>query len=98
MARIGLDSWLWIVGLSAAGGMVSLFGKLQASGIRHGLVFNVLCDLFTSVVAGVLAFFFAEAAGMPSVAKAPFITAAGIAGAKAVSYWVNKYFPDEPPD
>ena len=96
MSGIGLDSWLWVIGLSGAGGMVSLFMKLQKGQIHGGLALNVFFDLFTSVIAGGLAFFLAEAAGVPSMAKAPSITIAGVAGARAVTYWVNKVFPVGP--
>lgn len=94
MAQIGMDSWMWVVGLSMAGGIVSLLQKIPApDAVRGSIVRHVLQDLPASLLAGMLTFFMAEGTGLSAMMKAPFITLGGYLGAVAIQYFAKKFFP-----
>lgn len=94
MAGIGVDSWIWIIIFSLAGGVVSLLQKVPAPGTVPGnLMGHVARDLCASLVAGVLVFFMAESRQMDPMLTALFITLGSWGGAATIQLLYRRMFP-----
>ena len=101
IASIPIQALAYVVALSLIGGLAPALRRIKRSDChRRALTAGVAQDLVTSVVAGLLAFFVTESAGIQSMAKAATITGAGWGGARfmhrVLDGWMDRIFPPQP--
>ncbi len=90
-------TYLWVSGLSAWGGLVSWFRKRREGQARPFNMVELVGELATSSLAGVVTFWLCESAGMGGLVSAPLIAISGHMGSRllfalerAVEARVNK--------
>lgn len=93
-------TYLWVIALSAAGGLVSFLRKMREGHARAFNVVELLGEVFTAGFAGLLTFWLCEAANMNELVQAVFIGIAGHMGSRAIflfEKWAEARFPAKPP-
>ena len=90
-------TYLWVSGLAAWGGLVSWFRKRREGQTRPFNIVELVGELATSALAGVVTFWLCESAGMSGLLSAALIAISGHMGSrllfaleKAVEARVNK--------
>jgi hypothetical protein len=80
-----LTTYMWVVGLSAAGGAVAFIRKYKAG---HSRAFNVaefVGECATSAFAGVMTFYLCEWSGISALATAAMVGISGHMGSRAIA-------------
>lgn len=77
-------TYLWVMGLSALGGIVSFMGKLKSGAARAFNLTEFIGELFTSGFAGLLTFWLCEAARINPLLSAVLIGISGHMGSRAI--------------
>lgn len=78
----GLITYLWVVGLSVLGGIVSIYRSLK-NGVRIGAL-ELFGETATSAFAGLITFWWCEAAGFGQLTTACLVGIAGHMGGRLV--------------
>ena len=78
-----LLTYLWVLGLSAMGGLVSFFKKVQQGVARPFNLFEIVGEVVTSGFAGVITFYLCEWAEMDRMLTAALVGVCGHMGSRA---------------
>lgn len=99
-----LITYLWIFVLSAWGGLVSFFNKVNKGQARRFNVTELIGELVTSAFVGVLTFWLCEWGNLPQLLTAAFVGVSGHMGSRAlfkaeflIELWVDKKLPGNSP-
>lgn len=99
LSGYGLLTWLWVVGLSLAGGCASFFRKLKAGNVRPFNVTEFVGEVFISGFAGVCTFLLCEAAGFDPLMTSPLVAISGHMGGRAIfqleQFFTRKVIPND---
>lgn len=90
-----LLTYLWVFGLSFAGGVVSFLRKRRTGEVRPFNVVEFIGELVTSGFVGVITFWLCEASGFPQLVTAAMVGISGHMGSRAIyvlEKWVEKRF------
>lgn len=79
-----LITYLWVIGLSALGGVVSFIHKVKHGNAKAWNFIEFFGELATSAFAGVLTFYLCEWSGFDRLATAAFVGISGHMGSKAI--------------
>lgn len=86
-----LLTYIWVIGLSAWGGVVGFWRKMKDGRARPFNIMELVGEIFTSAFAGVMTFLLCEAAGFSSLLTAAFVGISGHMGSRAIAMMEN-YF------
>lgn len=89
-------TYLWVIGLSAFGGVVNFMGKMRAGMVRAFNVTEFVGEVMTSALAGLITFWLTEWAQMDKMLSAVLIAVSGHMGARAIfmfEKWAEEKFP-----
>jgi len=89
-----LLTYLWVVGLSAWGGVVSFIRKIKRGEARAFNFIELIGEICTSAFAGIITFYLCESAGFTGVMTAAFVGISGHMGSRAISM-MEKYFSNK---
>lgn len=81
---IGVLTYLWVLGLSAWGGVISFLRKKRAGEARPFNFAEMIGEVMTSAFSGVLTFWLCESAGMDSLMTAVLVGISGHMGSRAL--------------
>lgn len=81
---IGILTYLWVLGLSAWGGIISFLRKKRAGEARPFNFAEMIGEIMTSAFSGVLTFWLCESAGMDSLMTAVLVGISGHMGSRAL--------------
>jgi len=79
-----LLTYLWVVGISALGGLVNFMRKVREGHVRAVNIVELLGELLTSAFAGLLTFWLCESADFDPLLSAVLIAVSGHMGTRAV--------------
>lgn len=85
-----LITFLWVIALSAWGGIVSYFHKIEKLGVSFSL-FKLAAEIFTSGFVGVITFLLCDAARLSWEVSAALVGVSGHMGTRALFILENKY-------
>jgi hypothetical protein len=94
-----LATYLWVIGLSALGGIVSWIRKVREGNARVFNIAELVGEIFTAGFAGLITFWLCEAADMNELVQAALIGIAGHMGSRAVflfEKWAEARIPQPP--
>ncbi len=91
LSSYGLLTWVWVVGLSIAGGCASFFRKLKAGNVRPFNFTEFFGEIFISGFAGVCTFMLCEAAHFDPLMTSPLVAISGHMGGRAV-FQLEQFF------
>lgn len=77
-------TYLWVIALSAWGGVVSFFAKVKKGDARACNFVELIGEIFTAGFAGVLTFWLAEAANFNQLITAALVGISGHMGSRAI--------------
>lgn len=80
----GLLTYLWVIGLSAWGGLVSFYRRVKAGESSFTNLFEVIGEIVTSAFAGLITFWLCEAAGFQPLITAALVGISGHMGSRAI--------------
>jgi hypothetical protein len=83
-ANIPLITYAWVFGMSVLGGVASFMKKLKDGHARAFNVIELIGEMATSALVGVVTFFLCESAEMDRVKSAALVAVAGHMGSKAI--------------
>jgi hypothetical protein len=86
-----LITYIWVIGLSAWGGLANYFHKIKMGVIVRFSFVEIVGDIVISGLAGVTTFYLCEAAGFPQVVTAAFIGVAGHMGSRVIFLMENMF-------
>jgi hypothetical protein len=89
-------TYLWVIGLSILGGIVSFLRKLREGHARAFNIVEFVGEVFTSGFAGLLTFWLCQAGNIDPLLTAVFIGIAGHMGSRAlflIEKWAEARFP-----
>lgn len=92
---IPLLTYLWVVILSAWGGIVSYRAKLLKNPDRHWSIAEAIGEMAVAAFAGMLVFFICEYLATPQILTAALVGIAGHMGGRALDIlesWAKEYF------
>lgn len=78
-----LLTYLWVVGLPVLGGVASYFERARRS--RRWSLFELVGEITTAILAGLITFYLCEFAGFSRALTAALVAVAGHAGGKAIA-------------
>ncbi len=100
-----LLTYLWVLGISILGGVVSYGRKRRMNLIPRFSITELIGEIFTSAFAGLVTFFLCEAANLDAMLSAALIAISGHMGSRAVFLLeeglqrrFGKFFPDDKKD
>lgn len=97
-----LLTYLWVLGLSAWGGLVSFYRKMKQGKTRPFNFMELLGELFTSAFVGILTFWICQATGIDQLLTAAFVGISGHMGSRGIgmleNYFANKIGAKVPDD
>lgn len=79
-----LITYLWVMGLSVGGGLVSYMHKLQLGVRRPFSLIEFIGELVTSGFTGVITYFLCESSGISPLLTAVFVGISGHMGSRAL--------------
>lgn len=79
-----LLTYLWVLGISTLGGIVSYGRKRRMNLIPRFSITELLGEMFTSAFAGLVTFFLCEAANIDPMLSAAMIAISGHMGSRAI--------------
>lgn len=88
-------TYLWVILLSAWGGVVSFYAKFKRGEVRACNFIELTGEIVTAGFAGVLTFWFAEAANLNPLITAALVGISGHMGSRAIyamELWATKKF------
>lgn len=85
-----LITWAWVLGLSAWGGAVSYFHKMDKHGLKFSL-FRLAIDVWTSAFVGVLTYLLCHTAEISEGVTAAMVGISGHMGTRALFMLEKKY-------
>lgn len=91
-----LATYVWVVGLSSAGGVISWWHKRKEGQVRPYNMAELLGEILTSGFVGLMTFWLCEYAEMPGLLQAPLIAISGHMGTRALflfEKWAENKFP-----
>ena len=77
-------TYVWVMALSAFGGLVSFSRKLRDGAVRAVNVTEFVGEIVTSAFAGLLTFWLCESSGMDKLISAVMIAVSGHMGSRAI--------------
>ena len=77
-------TYLWVIGLSLWGGLVSFYTKVQKGIVRAFNLTELLGELATSGLTGVVTFYLCELSDTPPLLSAVFIAVSGHMGSRLI--------------
>lgn len=80
----GLITYLWVMGLSVGGGLVSYMHKLQLGVRRPFSIIEFIGELVTSGFTGVITYFLCQSSGISPLLTAVFVGISGHMGSRAL--------------
>lgn len=89
-------TYLWVIGISVLGGIVSFMRKVRE---RKARVFNVvefIGEIAASALAGVITFWLCQSSEISQLTTAVFVAISGHMGSKALALlesWMERNFP-----
>jgi hypothetical protein len=83
-ASFGLITYLWVIGLSLGGGLVSYMHKLQLGVRRPFSIIEFIGELVTSGFTGVITYFLCQSSGISPLLTAVFVGISGHMGSRAL--------------
>lgn len=83
-ASIPWITYLWVVGLSAWGGLVSFYSKTRRGVSRAWNITELVGELATSALSGVITFYLCEYSGTPPLLSAALIAISGHMGSRLI--------------
>jgi hypothetical protein len=86
-----LITYLWVVGLSAWGGVVSFMRKMRDGNARPFNIMELIGEIFTSAFAGMVTFWLAELANFPPLLVAALVGISGHMGSRSIGM-LEQYF------
>lgn len=89
-------TYLWVIGVSSFGGIVSWWNKRRDGQARPYNVAELLGEILTSALVGLVTFWLCEYESMPGLLQAPLIAIAGHMGTRALflfEKWAEQKFP-----
>ena len=90
-ASYNMITYFWVAGLSVWGGVASYIRKVK-SGVTSRFSFTELVgELVTSALAGVLTFYLCELASLPQLMSAIFIAVSGHMGANVILLFEKQF-------
>lgn len=92
-------TYLWVVGLSALGGIVAFMRKVKEGNARAWNFAELVGEVATSAFAGVMTFFMCEASGFSPLITAALVGISGHMGSRAIFQLENFFsakFPAQP--
>lgn len=92
----GLLTYAWVIGLSSWAGAVNFMRKLRSGHARAFNLVELVGEIMTSALAGLVTFWLAERAGMDGLTSAALIAIAGHMGSRAlfrIEKWLERKFP-----
>lgn len=92
-------TYVWVLALSALGGVVSFYGKIKSGAARAFNITEFMGELFTSGFAGLLTFWLCESAGLDKLLSAVLIGISGHMGSRAIfaiEKWATEKFGAKP--
>lgn len=84
-----LLTYLWVIGLSAWGGLVNYYRKYRCCEISGFSFFEMSAELSTAAFAGVLTFLTCQAAHFTSLFTAVMVGVSGHMGSRSVAFFEN---------
>lgn len=97
-----LLTYLWVLGLSAWGGLVSFYRKMKTGKARPFNVMELLGEIFTSAFVGMITFWICQATGIDQLLTAAFVGISGHMGSRGIgmleNYFSNKLGAEIPKD
>lgn len=79
-----LATYAWVIGISFVGGLTSFHGKVRSGQARWVNLTELVGELFTSALAGLICFWICKAAGIADFWSAAFIGISGHMGSRAL--------------
>lgn len=92
-----LITYLWVFGLSAAGGAVAFYRKMKRGDVRAFNIKEFVGECATSAFAGVITFYICEAADINQLTCAALVGLAGHMGGRAINK-LEAFFEAKFPD
>jgi NhaP-type Na+/H+ and K+/H+ antiporter len=89
-------AYVWVVLLSATGGLVSYMRKVKAGATHKFSMTELVGELVTSSFAGMLTFYVCEWSGLHPLLTAAFVGISGHMGSRSLfllEKWLQKKFP-----
>lgn len=89
-------TYLWVIGLSIMGGIVSFLRKVKLGVVHRFSVVELIGELFTSGFTGLLTFLMCEESGIPLRYTAVMVAISGHMGTRLIflfEQWVQKKLP-----
>lgn len=89
-----------VLAVAILGGLVSFYAKVKAGHVSALNLMHLIGELATSAFAGLLAFWFAEAAGLPQLLTICMVGISGHMGARAIALveeWAQRRWSSGPP-
>lgn len=89
-------TYLWVIGLSVLGGIVSFMRKLRLGIVRRFSIVEFIGELVTSGFVGVVTFWLCEEAGIAPLYAAVMVGIAGHMGTRLIflmECWLEKRLP-----
>lgn len=80
----GMITYLWVMGLSVGGGLVSYMHKLQLGVRRPFSIIEFIGELVTSGFTGVITFWLCQNSGISPLLTAVFVGISGHMGSRAL--------------
>ncbi len=80
-----LITYLWVFGLSAAGGAVAFYRRMKTRNVATFNTMEFIGECSTSAFAGVITFYTCESAGIGQLTTAAFVGIAGHMGSRAIN-------------
>lgn len=77
-------TYLWVVGLSAWGGLVSFTRKMKDGRTRAFNIAEFIGEIVTSAFAGIITFWLCEAAGISPLITSALVAISGHMGSRAI--------------
>ncbi|PPC95245.1 MAG: hypothetical protein CTY33_00375 [Methylotenera sp.] len=91
-------TYLWVVGLSAWGGVVSFMAKRKQGVARPFNFMELIGEIVTSAFAGMMTFWLAELANFPPLLTAALVGISGHMGSRSIglleNYFTKKFNPE----
>lgn len=86
-----LLTYLWVIGLSAWGGVANYIRKVRSGQSEHFSFLEVVGEICISGFAGVLTFWLCELGGMPPLLTAAFVGISGHMGSRGIALLEDKF-------
>lgn len=84
-------TYLWVLGLSAWGGVVSFFRKVREGHASKFSFMELIGELVTSAFAGIITFYLCEAGEFTQLWTAVFVGVSGHMGTRAIFHIENLF-------